>query len=125
MNGSLARRSPSDVLSEVLRRQASGILRMHDAAATRQLFLDAGVMIRFAVSTLPRESITGLFRDKGTILQLALGLVVFTVVGLGLFIHWMIPLMPLGAAFALAAILSPTDPIAVSAISPRCRSPSG
>ena len=62
---------------------------------------------------IPKE---GLFRDKGTILQLALGLVVFTVVGLGLLIHWLIPTMPLPAAFALAAIVSPTDPIAVSAI---------
>ncbi len=62
---------------------------------------------------IPKE---GLFRDKGTILQLALGLVVFTVLGIGLLIHWMIPVMPLAAAFALAAIISPTDPIAVSAI---------
>jgi monovalent cation/hydrogen antiporter len=35
----------------------------------------------------------GLFRDKGTILELALGLVVFTVVGVGFFINWMIPEM--------------------------------
>ena len=62
---------------------------------------------------IPKE---GLFRDKGTILQLALGLVVFTVLGIGFLIHWMIPEMPLGVAFALAAIISPTDPIAVSAI---------
>jgi monovalent cation/hydrogen antiporter len=37
---------------------------------------------------IPKE---GLFRDKGTILELALGLVVFTVVGVGFFINWMIP----------------------------------
>jgi NhaP-type Na+/H+ or K+/H+ antiporter len=61
----------------------------------------------------------GLFRDKGTILELALGLVVFTVVGVGFFINWMIPAMPLAVAFALAAIVSPTDPIAVSAITAR------
>lgn len=61
----------------------------------------------------------GLFRDKGIILELALGLVVFTVLGLGYFLHWMIPAMPLAVAFALAAILSPTDPIAVSAIADR------
>lgn len=65
---------------------------------------------------IPKE---GLFRDKGTILELALGLVVFTVVGVGYFIHWMIPSVPLPVAFALAAILSPTDPIAVSAIAAR------
>ncbi len=65
---------------------------------------------------IPKE---GLFRDKGTILELALGLVVFTVVGVGYFINWMIPAMPLAVAFALAAIVSPTDPIAVSAIASR------
>jgi CPA1 family monovalent cation:H+ antiporter len=61
----------------------------------------------------------GLFRDKGIILELALGLVVFTVLGVGYFVHWMIPAMPLAVAFALAAIISPTDPIAVSAIADR------
>ena len=61
----------------------------------------------------------GLFRDKGTILELALGLVVFTVVGVGFLINWMIPEMPVAIAFALAAIVSPTDAIAVSAIAAR------
>lgn len=65
---------------------------------------------------IPKE---GLFRDKGTILELSLGLVVFTVIGVGFFIHWLIPSMPLPVAFALAAIVSPTDPIAVSAITAR------
>jgi monovalent cation/hydrogen antiporter len=65
---------------------------------------------------IPKE---GLFRDKGTILELALGLVLFTVVGVGFFINWMIPEMPVAIAFALAAIVSPTDPIAVSAIAAR------
>ncbi|TAA23224.1 MULTISPECIES: Na+/H+ antiporter [Pseudoxanthomonas] len=61
----------------------------------------------------------GLFRDRTVILELALGLVVFTVVGAGFLIHWMIPAMPVAVAFALAAILSPTDPVALSAIASR------
>jgi CPA1 family monovalent cation:H+ antiporter len=65
---------------------------------------------------IPREE---LFKDAKTVLELALGLVVFTVVGMGFFIHWMIPSMPLPVAFALAAVISPTDPIAVSAIAQR------
>ena len=65
---------------------------------------------------LPKAS---LLRDKGMILALALGLVVFTVLGLGLLIHWMIPAMPLAVAFALAAVISPTDPVAVKAIAAR------
>jgi Na+/H+ antiporter len=50
------------------------------------------------------------------ILLLAFGLVLFTVLGLGYLIHWMIPSMPLTVAFALAAVVSPTDAVAVSAI---------
>ncbi|MGA0565159.1 Na+/H+ antiporter [Ancylobacter sp. VNQ12] len=69
---------------------------------------------------IPKE---GLLRDKGTIIELALGLVVFTVVGLGFLINWMIPSMPLAVAFALAPIVSPTDPVAVSAIAARVAIP--
>jgi len=61
----------------------------------------------------------GLFRDAATILELSVGLVIFTVLGMGYFIHWLLPTMPLPVAFALAAILSPTDPVAVSAITSR------
>ena len=43
----------------------------------------------------------GLLKDASTILELALGLVVFTVLGMGFFIHWLIPAMPLAVAFAL------------------------
>jgi Na+/H+ antiporter len=64
-----------------------------------------------------------LVRDRRVILELALGLVLFTVLGVGLLIHWLIPPMPLAVAFALAAIISPTDPIAVSAIASRTRIP--
>jgi Na+/H+ antiporter len=64
-----------------------------------------------------------LFRDGAVILELALGLVVFTVIGVGFLIHWLIPAMPLAVAFALAAVLSPTDPIAVSAIASRAPIP--
>lgn len=69
---------------------------------------------------IPKEA---LFRDRAVILELALGLVLFTVVGLGFMIWWMIPEMPLPVAFALAAILSPTDPIAVQAIASRAPIP--
>ena len=65
----------------------------------------------------------GLFRDKWLILALALGLVVFTVVGVGYFVHWLIPAMPLAVAFALAAVISPTDPVALSAIISRVPMP--
>ncbi|WMN18925.1 Na+/H+ antiporter [Pseudomonas piscis] len=57
------------------------------------------------------------WRLRGPILTLAVGLVLFTVVGAGYFIHWLLPTLPLPVAFALAAVLSPTDAVAVSAIS--------
>lgn len=69
---------------------------------------------------IPKE---GLKRDKWTVLELALGLVVFTVLGVGYFIYRMIPAMTLPVAFALAAVLSPTDPVAVSAIAKRISIP--
>lgn len=69
---------------------------------------------------IPREE---MLRDAKPILELALGLVVFTVLGAGYFIHWLVPAMPLPVAFALAAVLSPTDPIAVSAIAARAPIP--
>ena len=62
---------------------------------------------------IPKREFFALHRP---ILRLALGLVLFTVVGLGYLIHWMIPEMPLTVAFALAAVVSPTDAVAVSAI---------
>ncbi|UUQ66454.1 Na+/H+ antiporter [Pseudomonas fuscovaginae UPB0736] len=56
------------------------------------------------------------WRLRGPVLTLAVGLVLFTVVGAGYFIHWLLPDIPLPVAFALAAVLSPTDAVAVSAI---------
>ena len=62
---------------------------------------------------IPKREFFALARP---ILLLAFGLVCFTVLGLGYFIHWMIPSIPLTVAFALAAVVSPTDAVAVSAI---------
>lgn len=57
-----------------------------------------------------------LFKDWRPIVTLAFGLVIFTVIGIGFFIDSLIPAVSLAVAFAVAAILSPTDPVAVSAI---------
>jgi CPA1 family monovalent cation:H+ antiporter len=64
-----------------------------------------------------------LWKLKKPILMLALGLVFLTVFVIGYLIHWLIPSIPLSAAFALAAILSPTDIVAVGAISSRVKMP--
>lgn len=63
-----------------------------------------------------RISKEALKRERASIFHLAFGLVIITVFGLGFIIHWLIPAMPLPVAFALAAIVSPTDPIAVAGI---------
>jgi Na+/H+ antiporter len=50
------------------------------------------------------------------VIALAFGLVLFTTFGIGLFVHWLLPFVPLAAAFALAAVLSPTDAVALGGI---------
>lgn len=60
---------------------------------------DAGVFV-------PRQG------DPG----LALVLVLITVAGVGYFLHLLLPEVPLVAAFALAAVLSPTDAVALGGI---------
>ncbi|WP_144510346.1 Na+/H+ antiporter [Bacillus sp. FJAT-22090] len=64
-----------------------------------------------------------LWKLRKPILLLALGLVFLTVLVIGYLIHWLIPSIPLPASFALAAILSPTDVVAVGAISSRVKMP--
>jgi len=59
------------------------------------------------------------FATSGIVLALAFGLVLVTVGLVGLLIHWMLPSIPQPAAFALAAVLSPTDAVAVSALTER------
>ena len=68
----------------------------------------------------PREE---LWNMKMPILGNAIILVLITTLAGGYFIHWLIPSIPLAAAFALAAILSPTDPVAVNGIAKRIQIP--
>lgn len=64
-----------------------------------------------------------LWRQRGPVLAYALGLVLLVVVVLGFFVHWLIPAIPLAAAFALAAALGPTDAVAVSTLGKRAQIP--
>jgi monovalent cation/hydrogen antiporter len=61
---------------------------------------------------------------KRPILTLAIGLVVFTTVSVGLVAYWLVPDLPLAMAFALGAVVSPTDAVAVGAITHRLKVPS-
>ena len=62
-------------------------------------------------------------RARRSILTLAIGLVIFTTLTVGLVAHWLVPDLPLALAFALGAIVSPTDAVAVNAITARLRVP--
>jgi Na+/H+ antiporter len=57
------------------------------------------------------------------ILMLATGLVVLTTVLVGLVAHWLVPGLSLAMAFALGAVVSPTDAVATGAITHRLKIP--
>ncbi|WP_429970316.1 cation:proton antiporter [Fructilactobacillus sp. Tb1] len=64
-----------------------------------------------------------LWKLRGPIFENAILLVFLTTILGGFFVNWLVPTMPLGVSFALVAILSPTDPVAVQSISKRVNLP--
>src|SRR6202165_2894879 len=70
---------------------------------------------------IPKRELLNVLRP---VILLAFGLVFLTVIVVGYFVHWLIPSIPLAAAFALGAVVSPTDAVAVSAIASRLKVPS-
>jgi Na+/H+ antiporter len=62
-------------------------------------------------------------KARRPILLLATGLVTFTTLMVGVIARWLVPGLPWPMAFALGAIVSPTDAVAVSAILERLRVP--
>lgn len=72
-----------------------------------------------------KASRSELWLYKKPIVFMAVGLVITTVVVVGYFINYIIPSISLGAAFALAAILSPTDAVAVKSITKGMKLPKG
>ncbi len=57
------------------------------------------------------------------ILSLAIGLVAFTILCVGVAAKWLIPELPWGVCFLIGAVLSPTDTVAVHAVLARLRVP--
>ncbi|WP_315919731.1 Na+/H+ antiporter [Mesorhizobium sp. SP-1A] len=78
------------------------------------------LLFRDAFAAPKRE----LWELRRPIVALAVGLVCFTVLGFGYALHWLVPSVPLAVAFALAAVVSPTDAVAVSSIVDRNSVPS-
>lgn len=58
-----------------------------------------------------------LWRNRKPVLSLAVGLVLVAALGIGFYVNWLIPSIPLAAAFALGAALGPTDAVAVASLS--------
>lgn len=79
-----------------------------------ELFLLLFIPLLFAESSKiqPKE----LIKHSREIISLALVLVLITIFGVGYVIHLLLPNVPLIAAFALAAVLSPTDAVALLGI---------
>jgi len=57
------------------------------------------------------------------ILFLAFGLVFATTLVVGYVVHWLVPAVPLAAGFALGAVISPTDAVALAEITHKLRLP--
>lgn len=62
---------------------------------------------------MPRRE---LFAMRRVIVGLAVGLVVVTVLGVGYYVDWLAPAIPVAVCCALGAVLAPTDAVAVSAM---------
>ncbi|MCL1983658.1 MAG: sodium:proton antiporter [Clostridiales bacterium] len=77
-------------------------------------------LIYYAGYTADKRTLWGM---KGPIFGAAVVLVITTVIAVGCFAHYLVPAVPLAAAFALIGALGPTDDVAVIAISKRVAVP--
>jgi monovalent cation/hydrogen antiporter len=78
-----------------------------------------GILPPLLFAAAIRSSIIDIRARRDSILLLSVGLVAFTVVVVGLSTWLLLPAIGLAAAFALAAVIAPTDAVAVSAIAGR------
>lgn len=107
---------------------ALGIALAWPTVAGLHVALDPGLFLLLFVPPLlfldginvPKREFKQLW---GPITAMAFGLVFFTIWVIGNALHWLIPTLPLTVALALAAILSPTDAVAVTSIVNRERFP--
>jgi monovalent cation/hydrogen antiporter len=84
----------------------------------------AGVLPPLLYSTAVRTPATDFRRDLKAIIQLAVLLVVVTTVASGYLFHTLVPGIGLATAFALGAVISPTDAVAATAVGKRLGLPS-
>lgn len=101
---------------------ALGILVALLAPGQTEITLDPELFMALFVAPLLYDEAknadkAALWRYRAPVLGLAIGLVILTVFALGYAAHAALPLVPVAAALALGAALSPTDPIAVASLS--------
>ena len=64
-----------------------------------------------------------LWENKRPVLSLAVGLVIASALIIGFAVNWLVPSIPLAAAFALGAALGPTDAVSVASLSKQVKIP--
>ena len=118
----------SSVLGQVLSRVALPLVQIAVGLVVALLFPSLGevhveselFLVLFIAPLLFNEAFESdarqLWRNKGSILSLAIALVLATVLVMGFMLHAIVPSIPLAVAFACAAALGPTDAAAVSAL---------
>lgn len=118
----------SSVLDQVVPRISSpliqiglGVIIALLAIAPIEVSVDPELfLILFIAPLLFHDSVEAnkrsLWDNKGIIVSYAIGLVLLIVLCVGFVLHWLVPSIPLAAAFALGAALGPTDAVAVAAL---------
>ena len=84
--------------------------------------IDSDLLLVLFISPLlfdesKNASTRALWKNKWTILSMAIFLVVVMAAAIAFSLHWLVPAVPLAAAFALGGALGPTDAVAVASLS--------
>lgn len=78
-----------------------------------------GLLPPLLYATAIQTSLVDFNANRRSILLLSVGLVVFTTLGIGALVHWLIPSVGWGAAFAIGAVVAPPDAVAATAVGRR------
>jgi len=78
-----------------------------------------GLLPPLLYSAALQTSLVDFNANRRSILLLAIGLVAFTTVGVGVVLHWVMPGLSWPAAFAIGAVVAPPDAVAATAIARR------
>lgn len=82
-----------------------------------------GILPPLLFSAAYNTSFVDFRANRGSILSLSVGLVIFTTIAIGFVAVWLIPGLPLAAGFALGALVAPPDAVAATAVARRVGMP--